>query len=314
MPLSGRFRTLTCGDINEDNVGDEVRLAGWVHSIRDHGGVMFVDLRDQYGVTQVVVSGEDAMRLHRESVISASGRVRARDEETFNPGLSTGTVELKSEDITVLGECRSVLPFEIESSMDTKEELRLKYRYLDLRNPRVRDRMLLRAEVIKDLRSRMDALGFTEIQTPILANSSPEGARDYLVPSRKHHGAFYALPQAPQQFKQLLMAAGFDRYYQIAPCFRDEDARLDRSPGEFYQLDFEMAFATQEDVFAVAERVLTDTFRRFTDKAVTEPPYARIPYREAMLRYGTDKPDLRNPLVIIDLSEFFAGADFMPFK
>ncbi|MDR1496110.1 MAG: aspartate--tRNA ligase [Clostridiales Family XIII bacterium] len=311
---SETFRTHTCGDLRGDDVGTEARLAGWVHTIRDHGGVMFVDLRDQYGVTQVVVSGEDALRLRRESVISAAGKVRARDEETYNPNLATGKVELKADTIDILGECRRVLPFEIESSEDTKEELRLKYRYLDLRNPRVRDRMLLRSEVIKDVRTRMDALGFSEIQTPILANSSPEGARDYLVPSRKHEGMFYALPQAPQQFKQLLMVAGFDRYYQIAPCFRDEDARLDRSPGEFYQLDFEMAFATQEDVFSIAERVLTDVFRKFSDKPVTEPPYARIPYREAMLRYGTDKPDLRNPLVIVDLSDFFAGVDFKPFQ
>ncbi|MDR3225908.1 MAG: aspartate--tRNA ligase, partial [Clostridiales Family XIII bacterium] len=284
------------------------------HTIRDHGGVLFVDLRDQHGVTQVVVSGEDALRLHKESVISVSGSVRGRDEETYNPNIGTGKVELKAEGIEILGECIHTLPFEIESSKETKEELRLKYRYLDLRNPDVRDKMLLRAEVIKDLRSRMDVLGFTEIQTPILANSSPEGARDYLVPSRKWHGMFYALPQAPQQFKQLLMVSGFDRYYQIAPCFRDEDARLDRSPGEFYQLDFEMAFATQDDVFAVAERLLTDTFKKFTDKPVTAPPYARIPYREAMLKYGSDKPDLRNPLIIIDLSEFFAGVDFKPFQ
>jgi aspartyl-tRNA synthetase len=314
LTTSARYRTYTCGDIREGNIGESIRLAGWVHSIRDHGGVMFVDLRDQYGVTQVVVGGEDALRLHKESVISVSGTVRGRDEETYNPNIGTGKVELKAEAIETLGECSGTLPFEIESSKETKEELRLKYRYLDLRNPEVRDKMLLRTAVIKDLRERMDALGFTEIQTPILANSSPEGARDYLVPSRKHHGMFYALPQAPQQFKQLLMVSGFDRYYQIAPCFRDEDARLDRSPGEFYQLDFEMAFATQDDVFAVAEQVLSGVFKRFADKPVTEPPYARIPYSEAMLRYGTDKPDLRNPLIIIDLSEFFANVDFGPFR
>jgi aspartyl-tRNA synthetase len=312
--LSGFYRTHTCGDIRESDVGAAARIAGWVHTIRDHGGVMFVDLRDQYGVTQVVVSGEDAMRLRRESVVSVSGLVRARDAETFNPGIATGRVELKADEVTVLGECRGALPFEVESSTDTREELRLKYRYLDLRNPRVRDRMLLRSAVMRDLRERMDALGFCEIQTPILANSSPEGARDYLVPSRKHKGAFYALPQAPQQFKQLLMVSGFDRYYQIAPCFRDEDARLDRSPGEFYQLDFEMAFATQEDVFAVAEHVLSGVFGRFTDFDVTAAPYPRISYKEAMLRYGSDKPDLRNPLVIFDLSEFFAGVEFAPFK
>ncbi|MDR2157377.1 MAG: aspartate--tRNA ligase [Clostridiales Family XIII bacterium] len=312
--MSDRYRTHTCGALTERDIGATVKLAGWIHAIRNHGGIVFVDLRDCYGMTQVVVSDEQVRQLHREMTISVIGEVLKRDADTVNPKIETGWVELKAAAIETLGVCKNVLPFEVESSSDTKEELRLRYRYLDLRNPKVRAKIVLRAEVIRHLRATMDALGFLEIQTPILANSSPEGARDYLVPSRKHKGKFYALPQAPQQFKQLLMVSGFDRYYQIAPCFRDEDARLDRSPGEFYQLDFEMAFATQEDVFAVAESVMASTFKRFTDKPVTEPPFARIPYREAMLKYGTDKPDLRNPLEITDLTAFFAKVDFKPFQ
>ncbi|MDR1029003.1 MAG: aspartate--tRNA ligase [Clostridiales Family XIII bacterium] len=311
---SGRYRTRGCGELTEADIGATVKLAGWIHAIRNHGGIVFVDLRDGGGVTQVVVSDEQVKSLRKEMTVSFSGKVMKRDADTVNPLIDTGRVELKEVEAEILGLCENALPFEVESSEDTKEELRLKYRYLDLRNPKIHDKIVLRAEVIKRLRLSMEALGFLEIQTPILANSSPEGARDYLVPSRKHRGKFYALPQAPQQFKQLLMVAGFDRYYQIAPCFRDEDARLDRSPGEFYQLDFEMAFATREDVFAVAERVLTDTFRRFTDKPVTEPPYPRIPYKEAMLKYGSDKPDLRNPLTIIDLTAFFAKVAFKPFQ
>ncbi|MDR3072271.1 MAG: aspartate--tRNA ligase [Clostridiales Family XIII bacterium] len=314
MIQSERYRTHTCGDLREKHIGKEVKLAGWVHSIRDHGGVVFVDLRDQYGVTQVVVRDEQVKQLHKEMSVSISGRVLKRDEDTINVLIDTGSVELEATEVEVLGFCKNTLPFEIEQSTQTKEELRLKYRYLDLRNPKVHDRIIFRAEVIKYLRARMDAIGFTEIQTPILANSSPEGARDYLVPSRKHKGKFYALPQAPQQFKQLLMVSGFDRYYQIAPCFRDEDARLDRSPGEFYQLDFEMAYATQEDVFAVAEHVMTKTFAHFTDKPVTKPPYPRITYAESMLKYGSDKPDLRNPLFIIDLQEYFKEVEFKPFQ
>ncbi|MDR2132885.1 MAG: aspartate--tRNA ligase [Clostridiales Family XIII bacterium] len=312
--FSNRYRSKTCADIGPADVGKEERLAGWVMTVRNHGGVAFLDLRDHYGVTQVVVSDEQLRGLTKESVVSVRGRVLLRDPETVNPSIATGLVELKAEEITVLGNSLQNLPFEVDASTDTREELRLRYRFLDLRNPKVHDNIVLRAEIIRFLRNKMEELGFIEIQTPILANSSPEGARDYLVPSRKHKGKFYALPQAPQQFKQLLMVSGFDRYFQIAPCFRDEDARLDRSPGEFYQLDFEMAFATQEDVFAVAERVLVSTFRRFSDKAVSEAPFARIPFKEAMLRYGTDKPDLRNPLVIQDLSEFFASVDFAPFK
>ena len=317
VPLHGislRYRTLTCGDIAEGNIGQEVRLAGWIHTIRNHGGIVFLDLRDQYGVTQVVVTDEQVKNLRREMSISVLGKVLKRDEDTVNPLISTGRVELKAAEIEILGDCKSALPFEIENSKDTKEEIRLKYRFLDLRNPQVAGKLVLRSEIIKTIRASMEGMGFLEIQTPILANSSPEGARDYLVPSRKHKGKFYALPQAPQQFKQLLMVSGVDRYFQIAPCFRDEDARLDRSPGEFYQLDFEMAYATQDDVFAVAEKVISETFTKFTDKPVTKPPFIRIPYETAMLKYGSDKPDLRNPLEITDLTGFFSEVDFGPFR
>ncbi|MDR0570300.1 MAG: aspartate--tRNA ligase [Clostridiales Family XIII bacterium] len=305
---------MTCAGLSTGHVGTEARLAGWIGSIRNHGGVAFIDLRDHYGVTQVVVSEEQLAGLCKESVISVLGRVTLRDEETVNPKIATGKVELRADSIEILSVSKGSLPFEVDASTDTREDLRLKYRYLDLRNPKVHANIVLRADVIRFLRQEMEAMGFLEVQTPILANSSPEGARDYLVPSRKHKGMFYALPQAPQQFKQLLMVSGFDRYFQIAPCFRDEDARLDRSPGEFYQLDFEMSFATQEDVFAVAERVLTAVFRRFSDRRVAEPPFVRIPFAEAMLKYGTDKPDLRNPLLIQDLSAFFAEVDFAPFR
>ncbi|MCL2492486.1 MAG: aspartate--tRNA ligase [Clostridiales bacterium] len=305
---------MTCGDLREEHVGRTVKLAGWVQTIRNHGGIVFADLRDMYGVTQVVVTEEQAERIGKEYSVSVTGPVRQRDEETYNPKIATGKVELRAETMEILGPCRRGLPFEIAESRETREELRLKYRYLDLRNAQLKDNLILRADVIRHLRIEMEAMGFLEVQTPILANSSPEGARDYLVPSRKHKGKFYALPQAPQQFKQLLMVSGIDRYFQIAPCFRDEDARLDRSPGEFYQLDFEMAYATQEDVFAVAERVLTSTFAHFSGKPVSTAPYARIPFEEAMLRYGTDKPDLRNPLRIFDLSTFFIDTEFEPFR
>lgn len=312
--VHNRYRTKTCGQLAAEDVGSQVRLAGWVQTIRNHGGIMFVDLRDHYGVTQVVVTDEQLAKLSREMVISVEGTVVLRDPETVNPKIPTGQVELKASEMTVLGNCVNGLPFEMEQSKETREELRLKYRFLDLRNPKMHDNIVLRSQITRFLRQQMDAMGFMEIQTPILGNSSPEGARDYLVPSRKHKGMFYALPQAPQQFKQLLMVCGFDKYYQIAPCFRDEDARADRSPGEFYQLDFEMAFATQEDVFAVAEQVLSATFAEFSDKKVTPAPFPRITYEEAMLKYGTDKPDLRNPLVIMDLSEFFSKVDFKPFQ
>ena len=311
---SQAYRTKNCGELTIADVGLEVKLAGWVNTIRNHGGVAFIDLRDHYGITQIVVTDQQKEGLNKETVVSISGSIIQRDEETYNPNLSTGEIELKGDEIRILSSAVNTLPFEIDSSTDTREEVRLKYRFLDMRNPKVHNNMVLRSEIIRCLRNQMERMDFLEIQTPILANSSPEGARDYLVPSRKHKGKFYALPQAPQQFKQLLMVSGFDKYFQIAPCFRDEDARIDRSPGEFYQLDFEMSFATQEDVFAVAEQVLTETFRRFTTKEISTAPFVRIPYAEAMLKYGTDKPDLRNPLEIIDLSEFFQGVDFKPFQ
>lgn len=310
------YRTHSCGAFREEQIGRQVRAAGWVENIRDHGGIQFVDLRDHYGVVQVVIR-DDAMLtgVTKECVVTVSGTVILRDEETVNPKIDTGTVEIAADSLTILGKSRNVLPFEPANSTETKEEVRLKYRYLDLRNKKVHDNIVLRSQIISFLRQRMTELGFLEMQTPILTVSSPEGARDYLIPSRKHQGRFYALPQAPQQFKQLLMVSGFDRYFQIAPCFRDEDARADRSPGEFYQLDFEMAFATQEDVFAVAEDVLTAAFRKFANgKTVSDAPYARIPYAESMLKYGTDKPDLRNPLIIIDLSDLFMVSDFKPFS
>ncbi len=309
------YRTHTCGELRTENIGISARLAGWVDTIRDHGGVKFLDLRDEYGVTQVVFNDDSLLEgIHRETAVAVSGVVEARDEENINPKLDTGLVELRADTIAVLGPCKNVLPFEIRESTATREEVRLKYRFLDLRNPAIHKNIVLRSHVIRFLRARMEALGFLEIQTPILTASSPEGARDYLVPSRKHKGKFYALPQAPQQFKQLLMVSGFDRYFQVAPCFRDEDARGDRSPGEFYQLDFEMAFAEQEDVLSVAESVLYDTFEAFSDKRVSPVPFRRITYAESMLKYGTDKPDLRNPLVICDLTDFFAGVDFPLFK
>ena len=310
------YRTHNCGELTLSDLGGTVSLAGWVDTIRDHGGVAFVDLRDQYGVTQTVFHDEALLaRLHKESVVSVTGRVVKRDAETVNPKIPTGQLEVHVETLEVLGACENTLPFEVADSTATREDVRLQYRFLDLRNPKVHENILFRAQVVRFLREKMESLGFPEINTPILTCSSPEGARDYIIPSRKHEGKFYALPQAPQQFKQLLMVSGFDKYFQIAPCFRDEDARADRSPGEFYQLDFEMAFATQEDVFAVAEDVLYDTFEKFGGgKPVSPAPFLRIPYKEAMLRFGTDKPDLRNPLRIVDLTDFFADVDFKPFR
>ncbi len=309
------YRTHNCGELRKSNLNQKVRLAGWIDTIRDHGGVIFIDLRDHYGVTQIVFNdGEISNTLGRESVISVEGVLHQRDNETINPKIATGEVEVKVESLDVLGQSARQLPFEIESSDQTREDVRLKYRFLDLRNPKMHNNIILRSNITSFLRRKMEDLGFLEIQTPILTSSSPEGARDYLVPSRKHKGMFYALPQAPQQFKQLLMVSGFDKYFQIAPCFRDEDARADRSPGEFYQLDFEMAFATQEDVLEVAEEVLYDTFSNFSDKHVSPAPFKRITYADSMLKYGTDKPDLRNPLIIEDLSDFFKEIDFMPFK
>lgn len=310
------YRTFNCGELTLDDLGQSVALAGWVDTIRDHGGVAFIDLRDEYGVTQVVVNDDTLIyHLKKESVISVEGVVVKRDEETVNKKIKTGELEVKVDKLTVLGACTENLPFEISDSKETREDVRLTYRFLDLRNKAVHDNILFRSQVVSFLRKKMESLGFTEITTPILTCSSPEGARDYIIPSRKHEGKFYALPQAPQQFKQLLMVSGFDKYFQIAPCFRDEDARADRSPGEFYQLDFEMAFATQEDVFAVAEDVLYDTFTKFGGgKAVSPAPFVRIPYEESMLKYGTDKPDLRNPLEIVDLTDFFSDVEFKAFK
>ncbi|WP_294657991.1 aspartate--tRNA ligase [uncultured Ruminococcus sp.] len=314
MIKANQYRTVTCGELREENIGQEVRVAGWVENIRDHGGVMFLDIRDQYGVLQVVVHNDELLKgINKECTVTLSGKVVKRDEETINSKIATGYVEVHTDDITVLGKCKNALPFEVATSTNTSEEVRLKYRFLDLRNQKVHNNIILRSQIITFLRAKMNEMGFNEIQTPILSTSSPEGARDYLIPSRKHKGKFYALPQAPQIFKQLLMVSGFDRYFQIAPCFRDEDARADRSPGEFYQLDFEMAFATQEDVFAVAEEVLYETFTKFTDKEVSKPPFVRIPYAESMLKYGTDKPDLRNPLVIVEISDMFEETDFKPF-
>ncbi len=308
------YRSVTCGDLREEHIGQEVRLAGWVENIRDHGGVMFLDIRDEYGVTQVVVHDDSMLAdVNRECTVTISGKVVKRDEDTINKKIATGMVEVVAETLTVLGKCKNNLPFEVVSSTATNEDTRLRYRFLDLRNPKVHNNILLRSQVISFLRQKMSEMGFMDIATPILGVSSPEGARDYLIPSRKHKGKFYALPQAPQIFKQLLMVSGFDRYFQIAPCFRDEDARADRSPGEFYQLDFEMAYATQEDVFAVAEEVLYETFKKYSDKEISKPPFRRISYAESMLKYGTDKPDLRNPLEIVEISDLFEETDFKPF-
>ena len=310
-----QYHTHYCGEIGEKDIGKEVRVAGWVENIRDHGGVQFLDLRDHYGVVQIVIHNQDMLKtISKECTLTAKGKVVLRDADTVNPKIPTGTVEIRVEELSVLGEVLAPLPFEVDSSLETKEDVRLKYRYLDLRNPKVHQNIVLRSQLISYLRQKMTELGFLEIQTPILSASSPEGARDYLIPSRRHQGKFYALPQAPQLFKQLLMVSGFDRYFQIAPCFRDEDARADRSPGEFYQLDFEMAFATQEDIFAIAEQVVGDTFRKFSAKEVSPAPFRRIPYAESMLKYGSDKPDLRNPLEIIDITDIFEGTTFKPFQ
>lgn len=309
------LRTHVCNELREEHIGQQVQLSGWVDTIRDHGGVKFIDLRDHSGITQVVFHDDSMLDgVNREAVISVSGAVKKRDDETVNPKLATGFVEVHAENMELLGPCKNMLPFEIKDSLETREDVRLKYRYLDLRNPAIHKNIVLRAKIISYLRSKMQEMGFLEIQTPILTASSPEGARDYLVPSRKHKGKFYALPQAPQQFKQMLMVSGFDKYFQIAPCFRDEDARQDRSPGEFYQLDFEMSFAEQEDVLKVAEEVIYDTFKEFTDKRLSPAPFKRITYADSMLKYGTDKPDLRNPLIICDLTEFFSHVDFPLFK
>ncbi len=314
------YRTHFCNDINESFVGSQVELAGWIQSKRDHGGVLFVDLRDYTGVSQLVINDPELIEKldsnKIETVISAKGIVSLRDEDTVNTNIDTGKVELIVSEFNVLGKCTKNLPFEIITSKASNENLRLKNRFLDLRNPKVSSSIYKRSQIIKYMRRLMEDEGFLEIQTPILTASSPEGARDFLVPSRKHIGEFYALPQAPQQFKQLLMVSGFDRYFQIAPCFRDEDARADRSPGEFYQLDFEMAFATQAEVLAVCERVIRSIFTKFigNHKPINEAPFRHITFKESMLKYGNDKPDLRNPLEIVDLTEFFKGVNFPVFK
>jgi len=309
------LRTHLATELSKENIGESVRLSGWVDTIRDHGGVKFLDLRDYSGKMQIVLHDDSMLKMvNRETVVSVTGKLRERSEETINPKHTTGYIEVFAEELEILGSCKNMLPFEISESKSTREDLRMMFRYLDLRNTVMRDNIILRANVISFIREKMVELGFLEIQTPILTASSPEGARDYLVPSRKHKGKFYALPQAPQVFKQLLMVSGFDRYFQIAPCFRDEDARADRAPGEFYQLDFEMAFAEQEDVFAVGEKVMYETFTKFSNKRVSPPPFKRMTYDETMIKYGTDKPDLRNPLIINDLTEFFSKVEFPLFK
>ena len=310
------YRDLTMKEISEQQIGQALQVAGWVENIRDHGGVSFIDLRDMYGVLQVVIRKPELLKgITKEMCLSITGLMEHRDEETYNPKIPSGTIELEAHKIDVLGRVYKQLPFEIQTSKEIREDVRLKYRYLDLRNAKVKDNIVFRSKVISYLRQKMTDMGFLEIQTPILCASSPEGTRDYIVPSRKFKGKFYALPQAPQQYKQLLMASGFDKYFQIAPCFRDEDARADRSPGEFYQLDFEMSFVTQEDVFKVGEEVLHDTFVKFAPEGsrITETPFPIISYKQAMLEFGCDKPDLRNPLRIMDVTEFFQRCTFKPF-
>ena len=310
------YRTHNLGELNITNVGEKVELSGCVQKIRNLGGMVFIDLRDEFGITQIVINDEklqeEVKSIYTESCIHIVGKVVERASK--NSKISTGEIEVVADSIEVLGKCKNVLPFEINTDQEVREDLRLEYRFLDLRNQKLHNNILLRSKILKTLRDKMDELNFTEIQTPILANSSPEGARDFLVPSRLHPGEFYALPQAPQQFKQLLMVSGFNKYYQIAPCFRDEDPRADRAPGEFYQLDFEMSFATQEDVFKVIEEVVPYTFKKFTNWKVDEGPFIRIPYRESMEKYGTDKPDLRNPLIIQDVTEVFKNSDFKAFE
>lgn len=310
------YRDGTMDKLKEGDVGKTVKIAGWVENIRDHGGVSFLDVRDMYGVMQVVMRDTSLLEgISKEDCLSIEGIIEKRDEDTYNPKIPTGTIELEAKKVEILGKVYKQLPFEVTTSKETREDLRLQYRYLDLRNKKVKDNMIFRSQVISFLRQKMTEMGFLEIQTPILCASSPEGARDYIVPSRKYKGKFYALPQAPQQYKQLLMVSGFDKYFQIAPCFRDEDARADRSPGEFYQLDFEMSFATQEDVFQVGEEILSQTFEKFAPEGyeVTKAPFPIISYKQAMLEFGTDKPDLRNPLRILDVTEFFQRCTFKPF-
>lgn len=314
MFMENDYRSCYCGDVTESLIGKNIKVSGWVENIRDHGGITFLDVRDHYGNVQVVLNDDALLKnISKETIVSAHGEVIARTPENVNSKLKTGKIEIKCDELKILSKPKELLPFEVTSSTDTKEELRLKYRFLDLRNKEVHSKIQLRSEILHFLRNKMHELGFTEIQTPILSASSPEGARDYLIPSRKHQGKFYALPQAPQIFKQLLMVSGFDKYFQVAPCFRDEDSRADRSPGEFYQLDYEMSFATQEDVFKVTEDIIYEIFTKFSNKKVSEKPFKRISCKEAMLNYGSDKPDLRNPLKIIDVSDIFRGSGFGAF-
>ena len=308
------YRNKNCGELDIKNVGENVVIAGWVQRIRNLGSMKFIDLRDQFGITQIIVNDNCADNLVTECVIQVDGTVIERTNK--NSKIPTGEIEIEAKKIEVLGTCKNILPFEVnsEKAADAREDLRLEYRFLDLRNEKLHKTIILRSEIMKTIRNKMDELGFTEIQTPILANSSPEGARDFLVPSRLHPGEFYALPQAPQQFKQLLMVSGFDKYYQIAPCFRDEDPRADRAPGEFYQLDFEMSFAEQKDVLSVLEDIFTTIFKKHTNWKITDTPFPRIPYKEAMEKYGSDKPDLRNPLIIQDVTQLFKDTEFNAFK
>ena len=309
------YRTLTIKELDESYIGKTVQVAGWVKVVRDHGGIVFIELRDKYGFVQLTTHNDSLFTsLTRESVISVTGKVLLRDEENFNENDRLGKLEIEIEKLDILSKAKSNLPFEVEDSTKTNEETRLKYRYLDLRNPEMQAKLKLRSDVLFDMRVIMRDLGFEEIQTPILTVSSPEGARDYLVPSRVHKGKFYALPQAPQQFKQLLMCSGMDKYFQIAPCFRDEDARADRSPGEFYQLDMEMSFATQEDVFAVCEELLFKIFDKYGKYKMEDKHFVRIPYKEAMIKYGTDKPDLRNKIEMVSLDDVFKNSAFGAFN
>lgn len=314
-----QYRTHNCSELNKENINQTVRLSGWIHRRRDHGNLLFIDLRDHYGLTQLVFLDNNrelmdmASKLRFESVITITGKVLARSDETINKDIPTGGVEIAVSEVTVESEAE-MLPIIINSDQPSPEDTRLKYRYLDLRREQMHSNIMLRSNIVKEIRVLMNEMGFNEFQTPILTASSPEGARDFLVPSRIHKGKFYALPQAPQQFKQLLMIAGFDKYFQIAPCFRDEDARADRSPGEFYQLDIEMSYVTQEDIFNTVEPVITKLFKKFSNKKITSSPFPKIPYDESMLKYGSDKPDLRNPIEIVDTTEIFADADFTIFR
>ena len=312
--MSNKYRTNYCGLVTEDYTGKEIKLAGWIENIRDHGGVIFVDLRDETGTIQLVSNDENIFdNLTRESSVTITGMVRKRAEEDYNSRIKTGTIEVLVSSLEILGKAPNELPFEIMTSKEVSEDVRLKYRYLDLRNEKVHSNIVLRSKILKFLRNKMDSMNFTEVQTPIITASSPEGARDFIIPSRKFKGKFYALPQAPQVFKELLMVSGFDKYYQIAPCFRDEDCRADRTL-EFYQLDMEMAFVTEEDVYNVGEEVFYETFKNFSNREISPRPFRRISFKEAMLKYGTDKPDLRNPLEIIDLSDLFLNTEFKPFR